>query len=125
MKSNVEIVKSFYTDDSALFDALAPDVEWHETEGLPYGGVYRGVEALMEGVFAHVMTDWEGFSATPDTVLAVGEDQVLSMGRYGGVFRSTGKATDAAFAHLYKLKNGKVVQFRQCADSAVFRAAMS
>jgi len=125
MATNAELVKSFYEDDKALFDALAPDIEWHETEGFPYGGVYRGVEALMEGVFSHVMSDWDNFSANPTTILPVGADQVLSLGRYSGVFKKTGKSTNAAFAHLYTLQGGKVVHFRQYGDSAVFCAAMA
>ena len=125
MTGLTEVVREFYKDDNALFATLAQDVEWHETEGLSYGGVYLGIEALMKGVFSHSKGDWQNFSADAESIVAVGEDQVLSIGRYSGVFKKTGKRMNASFAHLYTFRGGKVVKFQQFGDSATFNAAMS
>lgn len=118
-------VRQFYEDDQMLFESLAETVEWHETEGLPYGGVYKGKEETMQGVFSHIMADWEDFSAKADQVLPVGRDKVLTTGRYDAVYKATGKHMNATFAHLYTFANGKVVKFQQFGDSAKFAEAMS
>jgi hypothetical protein len=41
MSSNVQIVQSFYDDISNFIDTLHADIEWHEMQGIRYGGVYR------------------------------------------------------------------------------------
>ncbi len=120
----IALVRSFYEDEHNLFAGLAKDVIWEETEGMPYGGIYRGPQAILEGVFAHLGEDWEEFGADPEEVVAVGLDRVLSLGQYRGVSRRTGQSMSAAFAHLYTLHEGKVVRFRQFGDSHSFRTAL-
>lgn len=124
MKSNVEIVKSNYAEHSKLFDNLAPTFEWHEMEGFPYGGTYRSAQELVAGVFQHIETDWDKFEAVPSEFLPSG-DKVVTIGHYRGIFRATGKSMQAAFAHVYTLRNGQIVDFRQFADSATFVQAMN
>jgi hypothetical protein len=33
-------------DFEAVFAAMTPDIEWDESEGMPYGGVYHGPESV-------------------------------------------------------------------------------
>jgi hypothetical protein len=49
---------------------MAEDIEWHEAEGLPYGGVYRGPQQVAENVFGPITTDLEGFVVTPEKLIA-------------------------------------------------------
>lgn len=125
MSTLVELVKSFYEDDSKLFGALAPDVVWHETEGFPYGGIYKGVDAIFKAVFSHLDEDWENFAAHAEKVMPAGENAVLSYGYYSGIARNTGKKMKAAFAHLYTFENGQVSEFRQFGDSLMFSDPLS
>ena len=73
-QANVELVRGVYEafgsgDVDAVFAAMAPDIEWDESEGMPYGGVYRGREAIVENVFGPILADVEEFTADPDEIL--------------------------------------------------------
>ena len=122
--TNVELVKSIYEGKVELMKQLADEFEWHEMEGFPYGGIYRTVPSLVEGVFAKIGQDWDNFNASADSVEAVGEDSVLALGAYSGVSKRSGNTMHVAFAHVYKLQAGKIIIFRQYADSAKFIAAL-
>ena len=47
-------------DVPAALGALAEDVEWYEAEGMPYGGLHRGGEAVARAVFGPLIADiWD------------------------------------------------------------------
>ena len=125
MSEDAQIVRSFYDDISNFIDALDADIEWHEMEGIAYGGVYTSAAAVMENIFKHVAEDWEDFGATPDTILAANDDWVAAMGRYHGRYKPTGKTLDCGFAHFFQLRNRKVIRFHQYTDSAFWNEVMS
>ena len=128
MASNLEIVRRVYEalargDVPAILDALAPDVSWTEAEGFPYRGTYVGPEAVLQNVFMKLGTEWEGFSAVPHEFVTQG-DTVVSLGQYSGKYNATGKSFSAPFAHVWDIRNGKVVRFRQFTDTAVVQSAL-
>ena len=43
---------------------------------------------------------------------------------YAGTYRKTGKAMAATFAHLYRLKDGKIVNMEQIVDSHLVQQAL-
>ena len=119
--TNVEIIKGLYNafsagDLDAVFEVLAPDIEWIEADGIPYGGHFRGHEAIYDGVFAKIGAEWEGFTAEVHEFIDAG-DVVITLGVDAGVFKTTGKAMRASTASVWRLKDGKVVQFRQYLDT--------
>ena len=57
------------------------------------------------------------------TYLAEG-DRVATFGAYSGVYLKTGKSMTATFAHLFRLKDGKIVSMEQYVDSAMVQRAM-
>lgn len=129
MATNLDVIRATYEGSSEengrnLLAVLAPDVMWTEAEGFPYAGTYVGVDALMQGVFHRLATEWTGYRAQVHTYLADG-DQVAAFGVYSGTYKATGKSMTAAFAHLYELKNGKIVRMIQYVDSAMVLKALS
>jgi len=129
MAGNLEIVRGIYEsfargDVPAVLAALAPDIRWTEAEGFPYGGTYAGPEAILQGVFVKLGTEWEGFSAVPRQFV-IQDATVVALGRYSGKYRKTGRSFSAPFAHVWTLQNGKAVTFHQHTDTAVVRQAMS
>ena len=58
-EQSVEIVEGLYAafargDVPAVLAAMADDIEWHQAEGMPYGGVHRGGDAVARNVFGNL-----------------------------------------------------------------------
>jgi ketosteroid isomerase-like protein len=106
-------------DVAAALGGMADDIEWHEAEGMPYGGVYRGPGAVAQGVFAPLMTDIPDFSVTPEEVIASGES-VAVVARYRGTGAASGNVLDLPVVHVWQVRDGKATSFRQFADTAKF-----
>lgn len=129
MGSNLDIIRATYegaSEDNGkkLLAALAPNATWTEAAGFPYAGTYTGPEAITANVFQRLATEWIDYRAEVHTYLADG-DQVAAFGVYSGTYRKTGKAMTATFAHLYRLKDGKIVSMEQYVDSAMVRQAFA
>ena len=128
MNDNFETIRRAYEafargDVPAALASLAPDVSWTEAEGFPYAGTYSGPDAVLNGVFMKLGTEWDGFAAVPHEFVAQG-DTVVSLGQYSGTYKATGKGFSAPFAHVWNLRNGKVVRFRQYTDTAIVQSAL-
>jgi ketosteroid isomerase-like protein len=116
-----DIVRGLYEafargDVPSVLGGFAPDIEWHEAEGMPYGGVHRGAEAIAENVFGPIATDVEGFAIAPEQLIAAG-DTVAAVVRYTGTGKATGKSLDLGVVHVWDIRDGKVARFRQFADT--------
>ena len=125
-QENVNIVRSMYDafargDIPAVLAVLDPGIEWREAENFLYADYspYFGHTAVVEGVFARLGSEWEGFAATPDSFLDAGET-VVTQGHYSGVYKDSGKLVRAQFAHILTLRKGKVVWFQQYTDTRQF-----
>ncbi|MCM5553945.1 nuclear transport factor 2 family protein [Pleomorphomonas sp. NRK KF1] len=128
MTDNRDIIRRTYEGSSEengrnLLAVLSPEVEWTEAEGFPYAGSYVGVDALMKGVFHRLATEWDGYKAEVHTYLADG-DRVAAFGVYSGTYKATGKSMTAHFAHLYELKDGRIVRMQQYVDTALVQRAL-
>ena len=126
--SNLDSVRGVYDafargDIPAVLGFLSPDSEWTEAEGFPYGGTYVGPEAVLQGVFMRLGTEWEGFAAVPDEFIDGGET-VVALGEYSGTYKATGKSFRANFAHVWKVKGGKAVRFTQYVDTLIVQRAL-
>ena len=128
--SNVEIVRALYAafakgDMQAALATMADDVVWTEAENYPYAdrNPYVGPQAVLEGVFARIGADWDGFAAVSDEIIDGGQT-IVSLGHYSGAFKATGKPMRAQFAHVFRIKNGKIAAFQQYADTLGTAMAM-
>jgi ketosteroid isomerase-like protein len=86
-QANVEMVRDVYDafargDVDAVFAAMTPDIEWDKSPGMPYGGVYHGRDAIVANVFGPILADVEGFTASPDEILALDDVRVIARGRH-------------------------------------------
>jgi ketosteroid isomerase-like protein len=119
MTSPTDLVRSFYTllkegDAAGALGLMAPDIEWltmwrYKVEG-------RGPERVAEGVFKPLMAEWSSFALEPSEFIAEG-DTVVSLGSFIGVHGATGKRTEAGYAHVWTVINGKISRFRQFIDT--------
>jgi len=123
-EQNVELVKGIYGafargDVPAVLGAFAEDIEWFEAEGMPYGGLHRGGEAVAQNVFGPIAEDVEGFAVTPEEVIGSGAT-VAAVVRYTGTGKATGKALDVPAVHVWDIRDGKLARFRQFIDTVKF-----
>lgn len=125
---NVDGVRGVYQafakgDVPGVLGFLWPDIEWTEAEGFPYGGTYKGPNAVLEGVFMRLGTEWDAYSAIPDEFIDAG-DTVVALGKYSGTYKATGKSFQANFAHVWSLRDGKAVKFVQYTDTRKVHEAL-
>jgi ketosteroid isomerase-like protein len=113
-------------DVPTVLGAFAPDLVWNEAENFIYaaGNPYVGPQAVLEGILMRFATEWDGFSLAPEEFIGAG-DTVVVRGRYRGTFKATGAAVNAQFAHIWRLRDGKVASFQQYTDTAQWRAAVT
>ena len=121
---SVEVVRSMYEafgrgDVPAVLGAMAADIEWHEAEGMPYGGVYHGPDEVAQKVFGPLLEDVPDFALTPEEFIPSG-DTVAVVIRYTGTGKATGKALNLLVAHVWDVRDGKIARFRQFADTAKY-----
>ena len=113
-------------DVSTVLGALAEDAEWFEAEGNPWylGHPFVGPQQVVEGVFARIGEEYEDFRAEPSRFLHDG-DTVAVEGRYSATsHRATGRPLDAPFVHVWDVRDGRVVRFRQYTDTRQWAGVM-
>ena len=128
-QSNVETIRGLYEsfargDVPAVLGAFSPDVEWTEAEGFPYGGTYRGPDAVLCEVFVKLGTEWDGYRVAPEEFIGEG-NRVVVLGEYSGTYKQTGKSFRAPFAHVWWLQGGKIARFRQYTDTLLVQRAVA
>lgn len=128
-EDQIAAVRSVYEafgngDVPAVLGAFADDIEWYETEGMPYGGLHRGPQAVAENVFGPITQDIDGFTVTADEFYAAG-DEVVVIGSYSGTGAATGKPLQLPMAHAWTVRDGKIARFRQFADAATFNSVLA
>jgi ketosteroid isomerase-like protein len=123
-EQNVEFVKEIYGafgrgDVPAVLGAFAEDIEWFEAEGMPYGGLYHGPDAVAQNVFGPITEDVEGFAVVPEELIGSGAT-VAAIVRYTGTGKATGKALDVPVVHVWEIRDGKMARFRQFIDTVKY-----
>jgi uncharacterized protein len=113
--SNAEIIRKAYQDFAtgnipAVFAAFDDSITWHVPGHGPLSGDYRGHDQT-GGFFQHTM-DLSGgaFSIDVHDVLADG-DLVVALVTVNA--QRNGVAASFPEVHVWRLKNGKVIEFRE------------
>ena len=120
--TNLEIIKSTYEGKTSeengenLAKYVAEDIAWTEANGFPYAGTYIGLESIMKNVFGRLGSEWINYKFTPEDYIAE-DDKVVAYGTYSGTYKKTNKYFETRVAHLWKLKDKKIISFEQFVDS--------
>jgi ketosteroid isomerase-like protein len=130
MSENVNLLRNMYAsfekgDVASVLAAMDPQIEWNEAENFPYadGNPYIGPEAVVQGVFARLGSEWDYWNLSIEEILDAGES-VVALGRYQARNKDTGSEIDAQFAHVWRFKQGKATAFQQYADTAQVQKAV-
>lgn len=127
--TNLEIIKSTYEGKTSeengknLAKYVADDISWTEAKGFPYAGTYIGLEDVSKNVFSRLGSEWNDYKFTPEDYVA-SDDKVVAFGTYSGTYKITGKSFIARVAHVWKLKDNKIISFEQFVDSQPVNDAM-
>jgi len=121
---NASIIDNLYKafasgDMPAVLGAMDAKIVWNEAEGNAYadGNPYIGPDAVLKGVFTRVGEEHEYFNLANIELHDMSNNQVLATLRYQGKLKKNGATFDAQVAHLWTLKDGKVVAFQQYVDT--------
>jgi ketosteroid isomerase-like protein len=130
MTSAVDAVRRSYEafergDMEAVVADMDEEIEWHQAQGLPHGGTYRGLDAVRKAIFDPLDDEWwDDFRADPSEFIDAGA-HVVVLGRYTGRAKATGRSLDVPFAHVWTFRDGKAVRFRQFLDTAGWVGALA
>lgn len=126
MADNVTILKGGYEafakgDVATVLGLFDPKIEWNEAEHVTYwpGSAFHGPQEIVNGVFAKIPNDFDGFQIEIRRMVASG-DTVLVEARYRGTAKATGKPLDAQVAHVWDFRDGKAVKWQQYTDTWQF-----
>ncbi len=114
MTSPTDTVRDFYArlsvgDAPGALGLMATNIEWNTMWHYKVNGL--GPQAVAEGLLMPLMAEWSSFALVADEFVAEGE-RVVSLGRFTGVHGASGKPVDAAYAHVWTIRDGRIRRFR-------------
>jgi uncharacterized protein len=128
-EQDVETVRGGYEafnsgNPGGVLERLDPDVEWIEPGGgnAP-AGTFHGPQSVGDDVFSAVPEYFDELRAEPENYDDQG-DRVVVTGRFKGTTKS-GEEVDAAFEHVYQMKDGKIARLENNVDREAWAAAWS
>ena len=129
---NIMIVQKLYNDFAngdipSVQATMDEKIVWNEAENFPFadGNPYIGFEAIAQGVFGRIQSEWEYWNLTDLNLQEMTNNKVLSTGRYQAKYKKNGAVINLQMAHLWTLKDGKIISFQQFADTKGITDAMS
>jgi hypothetical protein len=121
---NISIINGLYNafakgDIPTVLSGMEATIVWNEAESnsLADGNPYVGPDAILNGVFARLGANHVYFKLADIELHDMSNNQVLATLRYDAKNKATGKVYNAQAAHLWTLKNGKVIAFQQYVDT--------
>lgn len=100
----------------AAFAVCAHDIEWIESAGSPYAGVYRGATEILAGVMGRIASDFDPFALEELEFMDAGE-AVIVLGWYRGTGSRTGTSFRSRFVHVWRGSSEELTRFEQIVDS--------
>jgi hypothetical protein len=125
---NMRVVQEFYAavsrdDVQAILGLLAPEVDWTflGTKEIPFAGKWKGVDQVSK-FFAVIGDTMQLEQFGPEEFVAQG-DWVVALGRERMRIKTTGRSYDAAWTHVFRLRDSKITIYREYSDTAAILAA--
>ena len=119
MGSNASIIEGAYAafargDIGGVLDLVDDDVEWSSPATLPQGGHFHG-RAGVGQFFQALGNGWSALTLDVEGVSEAGSDTVIGVVRADGTRRDGGPSGYGA-AHVFTVRQGKIVRFREYTD---------
>jgi ketosteroid isomerase-like protein len=120
---NLELIQRIYSayaqgDSQFILDRVTDDVDWinEGPDSIPYAGRFKGPKEVQR-FFEALGTTVDNGRVTPEDWIVQG-DKVVSTGRFTATVKATGRRIDVPIAHVFTVRNGKVVRWVGYADTA-------
>jgi ketosteroid isomerase-like protein len=126
-RENVELIRGLYDafntqNYQASLELMAPDVEYHELEGMPGArgmvGIYYGREEVARW-FGEFLSEWdEGFQSEPTEITELADGRILVVETWRGRGAQSGAEVEALATAVYTIREGQVSLIRYFATRA-------
>lgn len=130
MNDFVDVAAGLYNslaigDKPGILSRLHPEFVGHTTAGFPLGlgGDYHSPEAMLREFWGAIARSWAA-AAHPTEYAPLNSDRLLVRGTYRGRGREAGTEFDAAFTHILRFREGRIVELDQLTDSVRWAAAL-
>jgi ketosteroid isomerase-like protein len=127
-QDNIGLIRKIYAafgagDVQAILDSVADGADWinHGPVTVPYAGSRSGKTQILE-FFQAIADSTTGGKVIAGNFIAQG-DTVVALGSYKATVRNTGAEIDTPVAHIFTVRDGKVVRWEGFSDSALVAAA--
>ena len=121
-KSNLEIIREWYATLNP--EILDENVDWKLADGFPADGHYHGRKTVFEEWWPKHAAQFDDWKATPEQLLDAGE-AVIVLGHYSGRAKVTGRTFEVPFAHVWWMRNGKIVKFGHHTNTLLLHRAIT
>jgi len=125
--SPLDVVKELYRcfdekDVEGAFGCFADDVVISQSEELPWGGTYEGVEQAAG--FFMTLTSHIDTKVAIDRFIVAG-DTVVESGRTSGHATATGRGFSIPETHVFKIRDGRIARMEAYVDNSAMLEAIS
>jgi uncharacterized protein len=122
MKTNLEIIQEFYATMNP--EIIDPEVDWKLADGFPADGHYHGRKAVIEEWFPKLVAQFDDWRGVPDRLLDAG-DAIIGLGHYQGRSKVTGKTFKVPFAHIWFMKDGRIIKLNHNVNTLMLYRAIT
>lgn len=126
---HVEVVRGFLDafnrgDVETVFDYFHPEIEFHEPDSVPYGGIHRGVDGMQRflGLVAEHLVP-ESIRVVPVELIDAG-DRVVARALLQARAQATGVDLDAPLVEIIRLEDDRIREVLVYSDTATIVEAV-
>jgi uncharacterized protein len=124
MKNNIALLEKLYDsfaarDYEAVMSNFAADFVWIAADNSPLGdqSPYHGIPAIRAGVFERIEAGFEKLMVKADEIYEAEGARVVVLGYYHGKFRGAAEEFKTQVAHIWTVRDEKVIKFQQYMDT--------
>jgi len=127
-QENIGLIRKVYAafgagDVKTILDSVSDDADWinYGSATVPYTGSRSGKTQILE-FFQAIADSTTGGKVVANSFIAQG-DMVVALGSYEATVRDTGVKIDSPVAHIFTVRDGKIVRLEGFSDSALVAEA--
>ncbi len=114
-KANASTLRAFYdaifsNDWAAIGHLVTEDLVIYEADGLPYGGVYHGIDQL-QSLFGAVVSHWDDLKINVIAVTS-GDGYAIGLLQFEGRAKASGTSVSMPVTEVTQFKEGRICSIK-------------